>query len=470
MKKNIRNLLALGLTSLTLVACGDGTSTSTKPTGSTSTEPTVELSAVQKVIAEAQTMDAEDLYKKAMDEINGKEFVVIANSSRTPKAATQWLNYLKEKYKDDAKYKDFTFTCTSTQPKNNQIFSQIKSDVTGSTHNISLTLIQDGSQIASKMTKTGYLRNYIPKEWDGVKATDGEPLALQSLNKVFCYNTLADKDGNTKTYKNVWDFADGTVSTQFMSPASEPVGSNFLYMLTKPEYAKYVKEAYDALDATRKAAVDKVIADKNAGIADVYADIGATDANVKYSLAWIYSFIKSYTAVSDDGPISVNLTKKSAGTTAGLLVYSKFRSIEDTDESTAGCIQVAAHQSDYVGFGGYMYKHYLQVLDTAPYPWTACALINYMTTTVDGFSPWGKDAGGYSASPKVATGTEEKYHHKTGGKTVAEEIAATYDVKKDRGYDWWVGSKAGEGRLIVEDGEYASSVAGVMSDWISYLR
>lgn len=409
----------------------------------------------QEVVEQAMTMDKEELYKKAMEEINGQTFYMVANSSRTPTAATAFVQYCQEKYD-----KNFNFVVKSTQPKNNQIFTQIKNDVEGASHNLSMTLIQDGSQIKSKMIDKGYLINYIPKEWDGNKALDGEPLALQSLNKVFAYNTNPDSDNVKHVYNNCWDFA-LNVKTQFMAPASEPVGQNFLYMLTKDTYAAYVKEGYDALKAEDKAKVDEVIADPNAGIESYAADLNL-GANGKYALAWIYSFLKNYTKVTDDGPIQANITKKESGGAAGLLVYSKFRSTQETEATSNTWIDIAAYNDGYKGFGGYMYKHYLQVLKTSPFPWTSCALINFMVTTHDGFQPWGKDMGGYCSSPTVAA----TFDHSHDGDAKEDGTPAT-PCKNDRGYDWWMSSTGG--RLVLEDSEYCAKVAPVLGDWINYL-
>ena len=415
---------------------------------------------VAKIIAQAQEMDKDDLYKKAMEEIKGKDFVVVANSSRMKDAAPAWKKYCQEHYNAP----DFEFGFSSTQPKNNQIFAQIKADVTGKTHNLSMTLIQDGAQIKSKMTKPGYLLNYIPKEWKGNKETDGEPLALQSLSKVFCYNNLGGA-----AYNNCWDYAD-SVSTQFMAPSSEPVGQNFLYMLTKAEYAATVKAAYDVLSAERKAAIDKVIAADgvDSGIPSLMKEGGFVE-DAKYSLAWIYMFLKKYTRVSDDGPIANNLTAKSNEGAAGLIVYSKFRSTVESDEVSNKFINIAAYQDGFQGFGGYMYKHYLQILKTSPFPWTSCALTHFMVTEHDGFNPWGKDMGGYSSNPEV----QATFDHSQDGYVEVKDADGNptgekenlYPCKNDKGYDWWTT----QGKLVIEDGEYASSVAAVMSDWIAYL-
>ena len=83
-----------------------------------------------------------------------------------------------------------------------------------------------------------------------------------------------------------------------------------------------------------------------------------------------------------------------------------------------------------------------------------------MTETVEGFSAWGKDLGGYSSNPKVAEATEAKYHHSLG-----ESSKEVCDTTKDRGYDWWTTT----GKLVVEDPEYCASVAYTVGSWIEML-
>ncbi|MBQ0125209.1 MAG: hypothetical protein KBS59_02670, partial [Clostridiales bacterium] len=73
-----------------------------------------------------------------------------------------------------------------------------------------------------------------------------------------------------------------------------------------------------------------------------------------------------------------------------------------------------------------------------------------MTCTVDGFSAWGKDIGGYSSNPTVAEGTEAKFNHKADG---------------DLGFDWWVN----DGELVIEDPKYCASVAFTVGSWIEML-
>lgn len=127
----------------------------------------------------------------------------------------------------------------------------LDTDAKKSQGQFSMTLIQDGNQIESKMVQTGILDRFIPKDWAEANGTTAEKykgyLALQTLNKVFMYNCTGDK-----TYDNVWDFVAEGEHGLFMDIDSEVVGRNFLYMLTKDEYAKSLKEAYDALGATEK--------------------------------------------------------------------------------------------------------------------------------------------------------------------------------------------------------------------------
>lgn len=182
----------------------------------------------------------------------------------------------------------------------------------------------------------------------------------------------------------------------------------------------------------------------------------------KYALAWIKLWVESYNEQTDDGPICNILVTDSAVDQTGFLVYSKLRSVEESDSVSVNNINVAAYQDGYEGIGGYGYSHYLFITDNSPMPWTAAAFIAYMTTTEDGFSAWGKDMGGYSSNPVVADAIETTYNHSQGG---YEDGAVVYESKNDRGYDWW----STDGKLVLEDPEYCSSVAFTVGSWIEML-
>ena len=465
MKKFMALILALSMT-LALVACGGGSKPAeSAPAPAPATDaaaPSTDaapapaddanLTATQKIIKEAEGMTMEELAKKAIEESKGQTLYGVGNSSRGKSALPLFIEYLQS---IDSSY---TLEFDWQQPKNNKIFDQLTANSQKATGTFAVTLIQDGNQIESKMVQTGILDTFIPKEWaeaNGVDAAtyDGY-LPLQTLNKVFMYNCTG-----SKTFDNVWDFVADGEHGQFMDIDSEIVGKNFLYMLTAPQYAGWLKEAFDKLPAEEQAYFQPTINELKGDAEDL-----GLDENGAYALAWIKLWVGSYNAVTDDGPICKNLTDKSATDQFGLLVYSKLRSVEETASASVNNVKVAAYEEGYEGIGGYGYCHYMFVPDNSPLPWTACAFIAYITCTVDGFSAWGKDMGGYSSNPTVAAGTEEKFGHSQGG--MAEDgVTVEYPNKNDRGYDWWTTT----GKLVLEDPEYCADAAFTVGSWIEML-
>lgn len=442
-KRFLSSVLSVVLAA-SLVGCGG------KGTNNTSTNDTANQSEIDKIIAEAQTMSLEELGKKAIEESNGKTFFGLGNSSRGKSALPLFIEYLQT---IDPSYKlDFEWQ----QPKNNKIFEQLQADSLKDQGTFAMTLIQDGNQIESKMNQTGILKTFIPKEWadaNGVKASDYKGfLPLQTLNKVFMYNSTG-----SKKFTNCWDFVRKDTHPLFMDIDSEIVGKNFLYMLTEDKYATELKNAFDKLPADAKAEFQPTI-DEVAKDAESF-NLGE---NGKYALAWIKLWVNGYNAQTDDGPICTTLTSASATDQCGLLVYSKLRSIEESSETSVNNIKVAAYEDGYQGIGGFGYCHYLFLTKNSPLPWTAAAFIAYMTCTEKGFSAWGKDMGGYSSNPDVMTATEKTFNHAQGGYVDGVD---TFPSKDDRGYDWWTT----KGHLVLEDPEYCASVAFTVGSWIETL-
>ena len=426
-------------------AAGSGSENPSAPDTSSLTE-------TQKIIAQAETMSWEELAAKAIEESNGKTFLGVGNSSRGKSALPLFIAALQEI--DPSYNMEFEWQ----QPKNNKIFDQLTADALKETGTFAMTLIQDGNQIESKMVQTGVLDTFIPKAWAEANGTTPDAvtgyLPLQTLNKVFMYNNTG-----SKTYDNCWDFVAEGEHGLYMDIDSEIVGKNFLYMLTRDDYAAWLKEAFEALSPDEQAYFQPTITAMETDAADL--GLGPDGA---YALAWIKLWVESYNAQTDDGPICNTLVDKSATDQFGLLVYSKLRSVEESDSVSKNNINVAAYDDGYTGIGGYGYCHYLFVTDNSPLPWTACAFIQYMTCTVDGFSAWGKDMGGYSANPEVAEGTEAEYGHSKGG--MAEDgVTVEFECENDRGYDWWTN----EGKLVLEDPEYCASVSFTVGSWIEML-
>ena len=400
---------------------------------------------VEEVIAQAQTMSNEELYAKAIEESKGQTLYGIGNSSRGKTAGASFVEMLKG---IDPSYDG---VIEWSQPKNNSIFTTLNADIKSANHIYSMTLIQDGNQIQTKMIDTGNLLNYIPKDWaegEGVAIEGNDnPLALQTLNKVFMYNCVGEK-----TFDNCWDFVAEGEAPLYMGVNSELVGKNFLYMLTHETYANYLKDAFDVLEGAEKDRIAAVVADMEPEA----EALGLEAENAPYALAFIKLWCEQYNEQTDDGPICNTLVTASAKDQSGLLVYSKLRSVEESAETSVNNVKIAAYQDGYKGIGGYAYKHYLMIPKTSPLPWTACAFIAYMTTTQEGFAAWGKDMGGYSANPVCM-----QDHSKDG----YVDGVNTFDAKNDRGYDWWTG----EGKLVLEDPEYCASVAFTVGSWIEML-
>lgn len=444
--KKIAAVVAGTALAITLTGCG-GSDASQNPAAGGGKD----ASAVDKIITEAQGMSLEELAKKAIAESNGKMFYGLGNSSRGKTAFPLFVEYLQS---IDSSY---SVNFEWQQPKNNKIFEQLQADSLKKTGTFAMTLIQDGNQIKTKMTDTGILKTFIPKEWAEANDTTAEKyqgfLPLQTLNKIFMYNSTG-----SKTFTNVWDFVKSDNHSLYMDIDSELVGKNFLYMLTKEENAKVLKDAFDKLDAAGQAEFEPVIKSLEADAKDL--NLGKNGA---YALAWIKLWVGGYNEQTDDGPICNTLVSASATDKSGLLVYSKLRSVEESPEVSVDNVKVAAYQDGFEGFGGFGYQHYLFLTDNSPLPWTAAAFIAYMTTTADGFSAWGKDIGGYSMNPKVAAETEANFNHSKGGYDEAGNNV--HDALNDRGYDWWVKN----GKMVLEDPDYCSEVSFTVGSWVDLL-
>lgn len=407
-------------------------------------------SAVQEIIAQAENMTFEELCKKAIEESKSATLKGIGNSSRGKTAGASFIQYLQSL---DPSYGG---KIEWSQPKNNSIFTTLNVDYKSAKPEYFMTLIQDGNQIQSKMMDTGVLRTFIPKEWAEAnklsKKDYPELLPLQTLNKVFMYNNV-----NGAKILNCWDFVAPGTHGLFMGVNSELVGKNFLYMLTADKYATWLKKAFDKLPA-EKQQVFKPTLDECEKLA---ANFALESKNAKYGLAFIKLWVENYNEETDDGPICNSLVKKSAADEFALIVYSKLRSVAETADASVKNITVAAYEDGYEGIGGYGYCHFLEVMDSSPYPWTACAFISYMVTKLDGFTAWGKDMGGYSANPLLVVENEAKFKHSTAGGT-------EFPAKNDRGYDWWAAENGGE--LVIEDPKYCAMVSVDLGDWIDITR
>ena len=298
MKKRVVSLLMICALSVGMLAGCGSSETQNQATGSADntqtagTETVAEtktpevaddanLTATQQIIKQAEGMTMEELAQKAIEESNGKTFYGVGNSSRGKAALPLFIEYLQSI--DPSYSMEFDWQ----QPKHNKIFEQLTADSLKPEGPFAMTLIQDGNQIESKMTQTGILDTFIPKEWAEANGPTPDAvagyLALQTLNKVFEYNCTGDK-----VYDNCWDFVAEGTHALFMDIDSEFVGKHFLYMLSEDKYAAMLKDAFNALPADEQAyfqpTIDEMESEAN--------DLGL-GADGKYALAWIKLWVGS---------------------------------------------------------------------------------------------------------------------------------------------------------------------------------
>ena len=112
-----------------------------------------DAASVADIIAEAQKLSLPELFQKAIEESSGKRFDAVGNSSRGKSVLPLFVAALQ---KIDPNY-TLDYEGGWQQPKENKIFDQLTEDINGTNHVMSMTLIQDGNQIQSKMLNTGLL-------------------------------------------------------------------------------------------------------------------------------------------------------------------------------------------------------------------------------------------------------------------------------------------------------------------------
>jgi hypothetical protein len=457
MKKANLLIASLAMTATALLtACGGGSSED------------ADTKRVKAVIAEAETMSWKEVYKKAMDELDGKTMYCTGNSSRGTIAMTRFLHALQgqepkkatdtsdtAEYQDKADYAEFktykpnfTFTIQWANKTGGQIYDYVDGDITGG-KTLDMTMIQNASDLQNKEIETGNLLNYVPKEYvNTADPTNTSPLGLESVAKVFMFNNKG-----SKTYGNMWNLVGDGVHPQVMDISNETVGRNFLVMLTNTTYSAKVKAAYDALTGAAKTYADAAI--KYVTDNKVASTYGLSGDNVNYALAWDYLFLKQYTVMTDDAPTVTNVATAANTDALGLLVYSKIRKVVESAAISVSNISLSAYDDNLIGIGGYSYKHYLQVFKTAPHPWAACALIHYMSCNKDGFYAWGKDLGSYPTNEAIGV------DHTKDGESIKDYngnvITPAVATCNDKGWSWW------KDKLVQEDPVYSGKNAKLIN-------
>lgn len=433
MKKNKLFVLALSLASIaTLASCGgdDGDKT-----------------AVETAVADAMNLTRDELFKKAAEELgtSGK-LKFIATTSRGGKDAAKNA-FIAELQKYN---KDITDPLSYESTVDGKIYRTLLGEIENNTKDgFSGAIVQDGYQLARASNN---FVNYIPKEWKeatGVNVErDGNPFSLQYNFKTWMAN---NKNGDT-VIDNVWDVTaskyKGKLDT--MDPRNENVNMDWLIMLTQDEECDKLKAAYEDASNDNKT-ID-------------FAKYERFGEKQKYAYAFIDKFIENATFFTDDGK-AVNQLAAAPGD-IGWIVYSKIQTLSETEAISRANIVIGALGQDnpdgatkgassMKGFSGFMYKHYPTIMPNAKYPYAACAFINLLSTTKEGYSVWAGDVGDYPTMPEI-----NKDRTKLG--VVDGEVK--YPCLNDPTSDWWTDPT--KGAAVIETPSYIQTKYNSVFDFI----
>lgn len=409
----------------------------------------VELSMVQMIIEQAQSMTMEELAAKAIAESNDGHFSAISDDE-TVKAAMdkfiQYLTTLNSHYNVSYEWE------ISTEDR---ILEQAAADSVMEKGKWSAVLVSDGVQTYRKMKDRQMLDVFIPQKWredNGFFAGD-EVGYLPVLTKV---EAMAYNSTGKETFNTCWDFvAEGR--NPFAVP--EAYADSFLMMLTRADYAAYIRESFDNLGAAQKEQFQPMV-NEMVPMAEAM-ELGKDGA---YALAWIRLWAEKCQKNASGASIIETLTSRNGEGQCGMVDYTTIGTAFQNTYNSANNMAAAAYEPVYNGFGGYAHSEYAFVTDNATMPWTACAFIAYITTMQDGFSAWGRNPGAYSGNGLLARETMSVFGHDKGGYS-GNGVEILYPVKNDKGIEWW----RAFGKVVEEDLEYIDSVSFTIGSWLKTL-
>ncbi len=287
--------------------------------------------------------------------------VVYATSSRIAKAAEAFTEL-------------YGIECETSNMKDFELIEKVTKEGEAGIVGADFVLAQDAGRLFGELMEPGYLYNYVPPTFkDIIPESMQNPLQAFIINKVFIYN---DENTEESPYYNIWQFADPKYAStlNFKNPFQEGVNSNFLTMVTSPEVSDKIAEAY-----------------KN-----YYGkEIELTTENAGYE--WIKAIYENDLIVgTSDTTIAENVGIKGQtkeNTPVGLFVFSKARYA--TTKNLA--LKPAMNMEPFCGF---YYSLYPLMCANAAHPNAAKLFIEFLFTP-EGFAPWGKDCGTYSANPAI---------------------------------------------------------------------
>ena len=361
--KKFTNLIALCLAAIMLLAV-TGTAYADKA-GLTATLET------------AAKMTDEELYAEAKNEKGTMQIY-----STTSLAANTVESFL-------AVYPDLSVAISDVGEAD--MFTKLSTEVNSAAQGADMALLQNAYRMKNELISEDLLVNYFPEKYKDVVAAEyQDPAAILFVSKLLFMN----KTGEAKDLTNVWELTEDAQkgNIYFKNPEDEPVGMNFLIMLTSDEWNAKLEAAY-----------------KN-----YYGKDWDNQANYT---SCAYEFLDKFLAncnytYSADGGICTGIAEGNPGS-IGLFVFSKLR----TNEAARNNLQICATANDGAGiegFAGFMYPTYAQICADTDMPYTCALFINYLLSQ-EGGAAWNNEnnMGSYLANTSIplvpdATGLDKE--------------------------------------------------------------
>ncbi len=328
-------------------------------------------------LAEAAKMTDEDLYAAAKTEKG--TMVIYSTTSLAAKTVETYL----------AAYPELSVTISDVGEAD--MFTKLSTEVNSAAQGADMALLQNAYRMKNELISEDLLVNYFPEKYkDVVAAEHQDPTAILFVSKLLFMN----KTGDAKNLTNVWELTEEAQkgNIYFKNPEDEPVGMNFLIMLTSDEWNAKLEAAYK----------------------DFYGADWANQANYK---SCAYEFLDKFLAncnytYSADGGICTGIADGNPGS-IGLFVFSKLR----TNENARNNLQICATANDGAGiegFAGFMYPTYAQICADTDMPYTCALFINYLLSE-EGGAAWNNEnnMGTYLANASIplvpdATGLDKE--------------------------------------------------------------
>lgn len=313
---------------------------------------------VQEVAVDETPMTHEELVAAAKEE---GTVTVYSFSSRIAKAATNFEQL-------------YGIKVEATNLKDFELIEKVGKEGSVGAEGADMVLAQDIGRVTGELINMNYLYSYVPESLkEVIPEKYQDPLVFCMINKLFIFN---NEDTQVPPFDNIWAITTDTWNGkfQFKNPFQESVNANFLTMVTKPEIAEQIADAYK----------------------DYFgSEIVLTTPNAGYE--WIKAFFQNNLIVTTSDTTcaeNVGIKGQHKEQNAGLFVFNKLRHIEKKNLALQPMLEVQP-------FAGFIYPVYALMSTNAKHPAAAKLFIEYLFSE-EGFSPWSIDIGTYSTNPNIA--------------------------------------------------------------------